>query len=291
MGNIYFSTSSKNIHALEAVKLGNEIISLYMSSSISYKKESVKKTEGFFKEIICYAGGNPADTLSNVKNKILSRFADGARIKWTEVELAYHRVEAYLKTGEIEEFGIDHNARFVEWMLYEMKIVAREKNTRLIFSDENKRYLNKSPIFFNREDETIYAKKKDMRGMMFIRNAYRAEKYAREIDGCNDMYTPLILERMAVEQYLKALCEKHKIYETVQNKKTKKTEKICPPKFASTCRTSLAAKKIISSSISNEIYAVLQRGNVNTHEGYASYAFAVIHGLELLKYCLKYFEK
>ena len=282
MINTYFSTKSTNVYAVAAVQMANEIISLYNSSSLQNKKESVKQTKQFFTKLISYVAGNKTVSFEEIKKLFLARFSDGARAKWNEFDLAYNRVNAYIKTGEIEEFGIDHNAKFIDWILRELRIV--EANS--IFSDSNRRYLNTPQTFFDRNDESVFKQQKNPYGMMFVRNAYRAEKYARENDGFYDMYTPLILERMAIEQYLKALCDKYKIYDEVDGKKTNHI-----PSIASKCKTLLEANKIISRSLSNEISAVLHRGNVNTHEGYASYAFAVIHGLDFLKYCSRYFKK
>ena len=87
------------------------------------------------------------------------------------------------------------------------------------------------------------------------------------------MYTPLILTRMAVEQYLKYMYE--------NNISTK------IPSKASECREELEKKGIISKAFSNEIWAILRRGNVNTHEGYAGYVFAVMHCIAVLKMCFK----
>ena len=282
MINTYFSTRSSNTHAISAVQLGNEIISLYNSSTYQNKKESVKHTKAFFTKIISYVAGDKTISFEEIRRLFLARFSDGARAKWNEFDLAYNRVNVYLKTGEIEEFGINHNAKFVDWILRELRIV--EGNS--IFSEVNRSYLNTPQTFFDRNDESVFKQQRNPYGMMFIRNAYRAEKYARENDGFYDMYTPLILERMAIEQYLKSLCDKYKIYDEVDGKKTNSI-----PSIPSRCKTLLEANKIISRSMANEISAVLHRGNVNTHEGYASYAFAVIHGLDLLKYCSKYFKK
>lgn len=282
MNNNYFSTRSSNAHAIAAVQLGNEIISLYNSSTYQNKKESVKHTKAFFMKIISYVAGDKTISFEEIKRLFLARFSDGARAKWNEFDLAYNRVNLYLKTGEIEELGINHNAKFVDWILRELRIV--EGNS--IFSEINRSYLNTPQTFFDRNDESVFKQQRNPYGMMFIRNAYRAEKYARENDGFYDMYTPLILERMAIEQYLKSLCDKYKIYDEVDGKKTNTI-----PSKPSRCKTLLESNKIISRSMANEISAVLHRGNVNTHEGYASYAFAVIHGLDLLKYCSKYFKK
>jgi len=119
--------------------------------------------------------------------------------------------------------------------------------------------------------------------MMFIRNAYRVEKYSKKIFGYYDMYVPLILERMAIEHYLKNLCEKNKIF-GVDEKKNRTTE---APSRPADCLKILKDKKIISRAMAQEFKAVLNRGNANTHEGYASYEFALVHGLEVLKYCFK----
>ena len=116
--------------------------------------------------------------------------------------------------------------------------------------------------------------------MLFYRNAYRAEMYSHtkfctdaHPDGTYDMYTPLILTRMGVEQYLKYLYEKN-IADTA-------------PSMASETRQALESKGIISKAWSNELWAILRRGNANTHSGAANYVFANMHGIEVLKMCFR----
>lgn len=290
MGHIYFTPNSTDRHAIEAVKIANEILSLYHSSSIADKKKSVERTKDFLDQVVSFVMKKDGLTLNKpqVKDRFFANLGDGAHAKWNELMLVHNRSLTYIKSGQVEGFGIDHNAKFIDWLLRKGLAIVKEENGH--FADVNRHYLNGLPVFFHREDEGVYEKKGNPYGMMFIRNAYRAEMYARERDKLNDMYTPLILTRMAVEQYLKAMCKANKIYGENHEKGANQPPQVCPPSNAGECRSKLFAKKLITDSLSQEIATVLYRGNVNTHHGYASYAFAVIHGIELLKHCVTYFK-
>ena len=139
-------------------------------------------------------------------------------------------------------------------------------------------HLKSSSVAFPVERKSEFKEKAEC----FYRNAYRAEMYSHKVytdtikTGFFDMYTPLILARMGVEQYLKAYCKDRFNSE--------------PPSEPSECRKLLKRNGIITEAFSNEINAVLRRGNVNAHESYANYPFAIIHDIEMLKECFKYFD-
>jgi hypothetical protein len=78
---------------------------------------------------------------------------------------------------------------------------------------------------------------------------------------------------MAVEQYLKHLYEINRLSDETPT--------------SSECRQALLKNNIISRAASNELWAVLRRGNANTHEGYAGYVFANMHCIAVLKMCLE----
>lgn len=275
---IYFSSQDPRSTARQIANTANEILTLYFSGSLKEKEESVGKTRDLCNQILKHVIGNVPTDYKEIKQKMKVRFGDGADAKWNEYELACNRANQYLKTGKVAKFGIDHNARFVEWILWELHIIEK----REMFKNEDLKYLDDSD-FFNREDENLYKKQGKFRTMMFIRNAYRVEKYSKKIFGYYDMYVPLILERMAIEHYLKNLCEKNNIFGT--NKDGKPTTEA--PSKPAICLDMLEKRKLISFAKAQEFKAVLNRGNANTHEGYASYEFALVHGLEVLKYCFK----
>lgn len=272
-----------NSNAQKVVASAQEVVELYLSGR---KNDSLRKSLDFFNNINYYLFGkttfakpsqnnNYHDELEDLFKK---RIKPASEAKWNEFSLAFERAKASLNNENILECGYDHTASFVDWFIYECGLIKKENRIKEL-SEKREQYLKSLHTIFCRENEKNYTG----RAKLFYRNAYRAEMYSRKVytdlnkDGFYDMYTPLILTRMGVEQYLKGM------YENIFSK--------CAPSKPSECRKLLKRAKHISNALSNEIYAALQRGNVNTHEGYASYPFAIIHGIELLKYCLDYFDK
>lgn len=278
----HYICKSSNQHALKAVKEAEEIVNLYLRGR---KRDSLIKTVVFFDELNMYLFG---------KTQFLSKFGKttqfppiedfskkikmASEVKFNEYTLALGRAINCNNGDKILECGYEHNASFIDWFLYDVGLIDKDNRFKEL-SKARKTYLKSLNFTFVREDEDKYKG----RAKLFYRSAYRAEMYSHNVytdaikDGFHDMYTPLILTRMGVEQYLKSM------YESKM--------KVDAPSKASTCREELEKKKYISKSLSNEIYAVLKRGNVNTHEGYANYSFAIIHGIEILKECLKYFNR
>ena len=278
----YFKSVVNQHYALKAVDLANEIVTLYADGSFD---EAMKRMKVFFDQIVCHVLGHSSEDWGEIRNGFKSVIPEGSRVKLLEIELVYKRITYLEKEQKVEAFAVDHSVRFVDWILHELGITNDEKG---VFSDANYAYMKK-PEYFIRDQEEPYKQKGNMYGVVFIRNAYRAEKYAKQ----GDKYTPLILERMAIEQCLKGLCDKHniRVKENVNKNKNQ------PPRFVevipsspSECNILLAKKKVISKFMENEYSIVLRRGNANTHEGYADYMFALIHGLEVLKYCEKFLK-
>lgn len=197
--------------------------------------------------------------------------------------------------------GYAHNAAFINWYMTG-KGFFKEPYTG--FDKHAKEYLRSSDNFcFDHDGLDKYRGKGKVE--LFYRNASLAEYYAHTKDkGWGDMYTPLILARQAVEQYVDQLCDDNNIDLNVANdvlkkmhedrqKKNPKLPDYRPKKYLVTSDkiTVLREKRCISQTWSKEIFAVVDRGNANTHQGKSGYPFAVIHSLEVLKECFKYFSQ
>lgn len=262
--------------AKKMILVADEIVSLYMSGNRAYRIESLKKTKEYLAYFEYYITGTH-DThksfsfaTSAVKQNLEKKLSIDVEPVSIEIELAVHRVRNMVYGESIPDCGYDHNARFVDWTLRILGLVEKTA-----FDALNREYLSSTKRFFSASGEQSYRGRK----MLFYRNAYRAEMYSHKLytdlnsEGMYDMYTPLILTRMAVEQYLKYMYEK-------------KISSQAPSK-PSECREALENMGVISRALSNELWAVIKRGNANTHEGYASYVFANMHCIEVLKMCLK----
>lgn len=279
----HYVCQSNDQHAVNAVQLAEQIIQLYLDGK---REASLKITLDFFNELNFYlfhktdfVKPTQANHHFNELESLFTRkIKEASEVKWNEYNLAFLRAKFFAKGLSVKDYGYDHNASFIDWFIYDIGLIKKE-NRRKELSEKRGRILKENNFIFNREKEEQYKG----RAKLFYRNAYRAEMYSHKIytdidkKGFYDMYTPLILTRMGVEQYLKAMYEN-----TFHSQALEKP---------SSCRKELKKNKIISDVYSNEIFAILQRGNVNTHEGYASYPFAIIHGLAVLKECLQYFNK
>lgn len=267
---------ASNSLAKKMISTADEIVTLYMSGSRSGRTESLKKTKEYLAYFEQYVTGkhDSKKTFSFLTPVVRQELANMLKVDiepiGIELDLAVNRVRNMVFGEHIDDYGYDHNVRFVDWTLRILSLIEKTA-----FDASNREYLSSTERFFNGADEKQYKGRK----MLFYRNAYRAEMYSHKLytdlnsDGTYDMYTPLILTRMAVEQYLKYMYEKE-----IASK---------APSKASECREALEKKGIISKALSNEVWAVLRRGNANTHEGYASYVFANMHCIAVLKMCLK----
>ena len=276
----YYSSDyqrTSNPLAKKMISTADEIVTLYMSGSRNGRSESLKKTKEYLAYFEQYVTGkhDSKKTFSFSTPVVRQELANKLKVDIEpisiELDLAVNRVRNMVFGEHIDDYGYDHNVRFVDWTL---RILGLRPD-RSIFHEANKQDASSTERFFNGAEEKQYTGRK----MLFYRNAYRAEMYSHKLytdlntEGTYDMYTPLILTRMAVEQYLKYMYEKK-----ISSK---------APSKPSECREALEKKGIISKALSNEVWAVLRRGNANTHEGYASYVFANRHCIAVLKMCLK----
>lgn len=274
---MYYSISTNNQNERALIQTANEVLEFYFKGDGRSRIESVKKTALYLEKLELYLFGKKRATESDFKTK----FGKDYEIYWTEFVVVRNRINRCYKGESLLDFGIDHNARFVDWFLRVKRLVSEK-----VFDEANVNYLNNSNAF-PWGDETLKGRE---RAELFYRNAKRAEKYYKMIDGCYDMYTSLILSRMAVEQYIKYLHEKNigSIVKVVTNPITEK-QQLKPLSFDE-IRKVLEAGHIITGVESNEIYAVQKRGNLNAHSGYANYVMSAIHNIDVLKMCLNYFK-
>lgn len=276
--NYYSSDYQMNTDPLvkRMLTTADEIVTLYMAGDSSSRVESLRRTQVYIEQFEEYVTGQHdgsrgfyCDTKA-LKEALARQLSIDVTPILIEIELAVSRVRNFVSGESIADFGIDHNARFVDWTLRLLGISAKSA-----FSDLNREYLSSTERFFSGDEERNYSGRK----MLFYRNAYRAEMYSHKLyvdlnaKGTYDMYTPLILTRMAVEQYLKYLYELNRISPETPS--------------SSECRQALLKNHLITRANSNELWAVLRRGNANTHEGYASYVFANMHCIAVLKMCLE----
>ena len=277
--NYYQDEYATKQHPIEKkmIALADEILTLYFSGKKDNKYESIKKTDEFIKEYLNLIQKNE-DKLKK-ENKRLSKelrdFKMGLSKQYSQ-EVSIHKIEAELvarrieNVSQVDEIGFLHNVLFVSWSLEILGIKQRE-----VINDTIHQELH-SPLIYNLVDTSNL----DLRRRIFIRNAKRAEQYSHH--PIKDMYTPLILSRMAIEQCIKLLHEE-KIgpipkVEKINSFGKKREEEMSVADITKV----LTQNKIISSYFSEELSAVRRRGNANTHYGEADYPFAVIHGLHVL---------
>lgn len=288
-----YQCKSSNPNAQQAVSIANEVLSLYLSGR---KEESLKKSKKFFSSLNKYEFG--ADFVNEKLFK--SKIKNAEDVKFNEYNSARIRISCALSGEKIEDFGYDHNVMFIDWFLYEIGLIEKT-NMSPELTQIRSNYFRDPHFFFSRDDEKQHS---GNRADAFFRSAYRAEIYAHQTFTLNlhnsgleatvtytlktgktitlkaigmyDMFTPLILSRMAVEQYLKAL------YEKELKKPAEGT--------VSKIRETLLNRHILPKGLSNEIYSVIKRGNTNTHSGEATYNFGIMHGIEVLKKCSELFR-
>lgn len=276
--NYYYNDYQRASTSLEKkmIATADEIVTLYMSGGRNGCLKSLKKTKEYlacFEQYVIGKHDNKKPfsfSTPAVKQKLANKLKEDIEPIGIEIELAVNRVKSMALGEHIDACGYAHNVRFVDWTLRILGLIEKTA-----FDASNREYFSSTERFFNRDDEKNYNGRK----MLFYRNAYRAEMYSHKIytdlnsDGTYDMYIPLILSRMAVEQYLKYMYEKKFAAKA--------------PSKPSECREKLEKKGVISKAMSNELWAILKRGNANTHEGYASYVFANMHCIAVLKMCFE----
>ena len=264
------------------IALADEIITLYESGTPRNKEESVRKS----KELIaCYdsyvgiAGGDKDDEVAEKFKKKLKLDYEPAK---HEINIARKRANYVCKNGidGVDEFGFAHTARFADWLLCILGLVKVG-----VFHEDNKSYLDSKERTFSRSEEKQFNGRK----MIFYRNAYRAEAYSHngtmlDPEGGADMYTPLILMRMATEQYVKFMYEKRIGKLPPYNDPLKKGS-------IPSLTIALATHGIISKMFAEEILAVNGRGNLNTHYGYPGYVISNRHGIAVIKKCFEDLKK
>lgn len=250
--------------------LADELLTLYLSNEVERRLKSLEKSSDYINALKEYVDRIDSDTpaINGIKEALCGDFPKNKSIFYIEAYLAVKRIEYFWRGETIEDFGIEHNAMFVVFTLISLGISKKS-----IFTPTIKEYIRSSERAFPCDNQNRYEGRK----RLFYRNAYRAEMYSHRFytdlnpEGMYDMYTPLILTRMATEQYLKYMYEKHIGEEA--------------PATPAECRIALRENGIISRYFARELWAALERGNANTHQGEANYAFTNLHGIKLLKKC------
>lgn len=276
--NYYYAEyeNSENPLVKDIISLADQILTLYIEGDDHDKLKSLEITDKLLKDVKLYVE-NVKDTslaISDIKEVFSGGFPQNKSIIFIETLLVIKRVEYYFRGEKIYDFGLEHNAMFVSFLMILLGFTKKS-----VFGAQIKEYIASTERAFPYNKESGYTGRK----RLFYRNAYRAEMYSHRFytdlnpEGMYDMYTPLILTRMATEQYLKELYEKS-------------TGKDAPNTPAE-CRIELREGKVITRYYARELWAVLERGNINTHQGESNYAFANLHGIKVLTHCFKEMNK
>ena len=279
----------------ELIKEADEILTLYFSGTESGKLESLKKSNQFKNDFFDFLElaklqGNDAYKANPEWVKIKSiltapefKYIDQSNVFTIEASLAKHRFDRLEKNFvSFEEYDFLHNLLFISFML-EFMGVKENKAIKAL-----KKEIYTRPFFFNRDEIVKY---KDERAS-FLRNAYRAEEYAYKH---KDWYTPLILTRMALEQYAKYTIKMYSVTGEIPKEENElgvlksfdfnrmciELAKLKPDEG----KEHLTKYPLISMPLKIQLDAARGRGNQNTHYGEFDYPFAVIHGIMLLKKC------
>lgn len=274
--NYYYEDYSQRSNTLERelISLADEIVTLYTLGGAKGAEQSLKRTVNYMELFIEVLTGTRVGISDDkwynavIKSKMEEINSENTKTIMNEFYLTVKRIGFMLEGERIHDFGYEHNARFVDWTL---RLIGLTKKTA--FHEANKKALASRERFYTLADEEKYQGQK----RMFYRNAYFAERYSHktytdaEPDGVYDMYTPLILSRMAVEQYLKYIYGKN-----IGGNY---------PDTSAAARKILEEKGIITPVFCNELHTVMSRGNDNTHYGFANYAFTVIHANAVVKRC------
>lgn len=285
--NTYYD-STDNENKKRVFRIADEILCYYFKDKENNKV--ILRTRDFLEALENYLLGSTSFIVdpSRLVNYFSSNCQVGDEIGTikNEIYLAINRVKYFIDNGQILDFGFDHNARFVDWMLVISNLIDRQDFVSP-FEKINVEYLSNNKMFFT-PDLAKNINSEDRFKKLFLKNALRAERYAHttyfkrpnaslitsldDLSNEYDVYTPLILSRMAVEQFLK-----HK-YTTCINQRAKLPS-------VSTCRFELEKLGFISKTFSNEIYTVIKRGNDSAHLGLHNFVFAIMQGLNVLKQC------
>ena len=278
--NEYNATTNPTLKKM--IALADEIITLYESGTPANKEASVRKSKELIACYDSYIGIAVGDRNEEIARKFKNKLNLDYETARHEIEIARHRALHVCKNGadEVDEFGFAHTARFADWLICIFGLVKIG-----VFHEDNKRYLADNERTFSRSEEKQFKGRK----MIFYRNAYRAEAYSHngtmlDPEGGADMYTPLILMRMATEQYIKYMYEKHLGKLPPYNDPLKKGS-------IPSLTTALATHGIISKMFAHEILAVNGRGNLNTHYGYPGYVISNRHGIDVIKKCFEDLKK
>ena len=261
----------------------DEIVDLYRSTDSYSKKELLIKSRGFFEMLMYKFLGKqvPFTDFYKQKNDFYksfdSHFVGHNDILHNEINLAMDRLNSYLAGSQVCDFGIDHNVMCIDWIV----CTLLQLKARSALSSDYAHYLRSENRFFKKEE----SEKHTGRGLAFYRNAYRAEMYNHRMysdadrDGWCDMYTPVILTRMAMEQYVKLLCYKNSLYDQKFNEGNTFNLKVAINK--------VYEANLIDKAMKNEMDCVRLRGNSNTHHAEPAFLFSNIHGIGLLIECYK----
>lgn len=270
---MYYVSKISSKGARDIVDKANEIMSLYFSNSHENKVRSFFLTSSFFELLNSYLlNKSNYDKYEKLKEDFFAKFGENGHVVFTEYSLAYFRLKN-IRKEDVRDFHINHNVNTINFLLYSFSMIDRGLE---IIGNVNKNFLD-SPPYFVRANEPSGG-----RIRAFYRNAYRVDLYSRKIvspfDGkpYYDMYTPLVLTRMAIEQFAKWLYESRFGADNGLG-------------LSDTIKT-LENKKVINKVLSNELLSVVKRGNVNAHDSYANHPFAIIHGIEILKVCFNLFN-
>lgn len=272
----------KNIDQ-KLIDLCSEIVDLYRSADSYSKKKLISKSKEFFETLMYKFLGKQVSCTDFPKYKKMfyesfDKLIIGHNdILHNEITLAIDRLNSYSVGAQVCDFAIAHNTMCVDWVVHNLLQIK----DRSSFSRDYSQYLTSSDRFFNREECEKHSGKK----RSFYRNAYRAEMYNHRIfsdadrDGWCDMYTPIILTRMAMEQYIKLLCSKYNLYDEKFNEESKFNLQVAIDK--------IYKANLIDKAMNNEMHCIRKRGNANTHSAEPAFLFANIHGIGLLVECYK----
>ena len=254
-----YSTTESNAQII--VDKANSVMKLYFENK---KHESLIESKKLFDEIERFLFGEPKHSYIELRKSFMEKYeSDKFKIvKWNEFILAYFRIENTTEDNKIPDAGYDHNVHFIDWFLYENRIIEK-RNKKL--RDKLLEYFENELFFTSYKKRTFSP---DSRRYKFYSSANRAEIPFHE-DW--DLSTTLILTRMALEQYLKYTYENF--------------FKQDAPDSPSQCLNELKIKGAVTETYFTEFKTLLLRGNTNAHDSSSSYAFAVVHGLEMLKEC------
>ena len=296
--------AAKKLGTEKIVLLADEVLTLYLKGGADRIK-SLEKTKEFtkaFVEAVNYGISNkakyPSDVIA-IKNCLEnSNCKEKQSIVVTESRLVRNRLDSKEK---ICESGLLHNVLYANWLIKNVLGVEKGKELheiKLLYSQVfqcKQVFLDDDQEKVRKELEKNYSEQLE-RKLNFIRNAKRVERFSSP--PIDDMYVPLILSRMANEEYIKYLCVKEygKIPEWTKqeieklDENTKKRVSVGSTKNLNDLINHLLDDKKITKAYANELHALRLRGNANTHQSMANYKFAVAHCVMMLREFYKDFN-